>query len=68
MARGVYAKYRRVLEELGLKQLDVYRLKDKEVLRILMPDGRVKMLELPRRRESMNVDEFKEYIVSTLKK
>ncbi len=67
MTRRVYTKYRRVLEELKLKQLDVYRFKDRDVLRVMLPDGSVKLVELPRKREEMTLEEFKKHILSVIK-
>ena len=61
-------KYKLALEKMGLKQLDVYRFKDKDVLRVLTPEGRVIMIELPRRREEMNLDEFIDYVKKHLKR
>ena len=66
MTRRMYTKYKRVLEELKLKQLDVYRVRDRDILRIMLPDGSVRLVELPRRREEMTVDEFKKHILSLL--
>jgi len=66
MTRRMYTKYKRVLEELKLKQLDVYRVKDRDILRIMLPNGSVRLVELPRRREEMTVDEFKKHILSLL--
>jgi hypothetical protein len=67
MTRKVYTKYRRVLEELKLRQLDVYRFKDRDVLRVMLPDGSVKLVELPRKREEMTLEEFKKHILSVIK-
>ncbi len=67
MTRKVYTKYRRVLEELKLKQLDVYRFKDRDVLRVMLPDGSVELVELPRKREEMTLEEFKKHILSVIK-
>ena len=67
MTRRVYTKYRRVLEEIKLKQLDVYRFKDRDVLRVMLPDGSVKLVELPRKREEMTLEEFKKHILSVIK-
>ncbi len=55
-------KYKRALESLGLKQLDVYRFKDRDVLRVLTPDRKVLIIELPKKREEMSIDEFIDYV------
>jgi len=61
--------YRKALEKLGLKQLDVYRYKDKDVIRTLrVQDGRIFMVELPKHREEMNIEEFINYIRSKTSK
>ncbi len=57
-----YTAYRRAVEELGLRQLDVYRYKDHDELRLLTPGGEVKLVKLPRRRDEMTVEEFKEFL------
>ncbi|NOZ89166.1 MAG: hypothetical protein GXO15_04490 [Crenarchaeota archaeon] len=57
-----YTAYRRVVEELGLRQLDVYRYKDHDELRLLTPSGEVKLVKLPRRRDEMTVEEFREFL------
>ncbi len=53
-----YTKYRAALESLGLRQLDVYRFKDHDEIRLLTRDGSVRIVKLPRRREEMTVEEF----------
>ncbi len=59
MARSKYTKYKDALEKMGLKQLDVYRYSDKEVVRVLrLSDGRVFVIELPKKRDEMSIDEF----------
>jgi hypothetical protein len=57
-----YTPYRRVLEELKLRQLDIYRYKDHEVLRVMTPDRRVVLIRLPRRRDEMTPEEFRKYV------
>jgi arginine deiminase len=60
-----YTMYRKALEKLGLKQLDVYRYKDKDVIRTLrVQDGRIFVIELPKHREEMNIEEFVNYVKS----
>jgi vacuolar-type H+-ATPase subunit B/Vma2 len=53
-----YTAYIKALEQLGLKQLDVYRYKDRDVLRVMNRYGKVLLVELPRKREEMTVEEF----------
>jgi hypothetical protein len=54
-----FKKYKEALEKLGLKQLDVYRFKNKDVIRVLrLSDGKVLLIELPKHREEMSVEEF----------
>lgn len=62
--------YRQVVEELGLKQLDVYRVSGdkggfKDVLRLFDPaSGRVFTVDLGRVRESVDPLEFLEAVVN----
>ncbi|AEM39378.1 hypothetical protein Pyrfu_1521 [Pyrolobus fumarii 1A] len=56
-----FRKYLEVLEKLRVKQLDVYRYKDKDVLRLFVR-GRVVVVELPKHREDMSVEEFEKHI------
>jgi hypothetical protein len=62
-----YTPYRRVLEELKLKQLDVYRYRDHDEIRVLTPDNKVALIKLPKRRDEMTLDEFREAVMSALK-
>ena len=62
-----YTAYRRALEQLKLKQLDVYRYKDHDEIRLLTPDNRVVLVKLPKHREEMTVEEFIETIKKELK-
>jgi len=55
-------KYKLALEKLGLRQLDVYRFKNKDIIRVLTPSRKVTIIELPKKREEMNIDEFIEYV------
>ncbi|HIC98124.1 MAG TPA: hypothetical protein EYP08_00225 [Pyrodictiaceae archaeon] len=57
-----YKAYKSALERLKVKQLDVYRFKDHDVLRLLTPDWRVVVVKLPKHREDMSVEEFIEYV------
>jgi len=61
-----YTPYRKALEELKLKQLDVYRYRDRDVLRVLTSDRKVVLVELPRRRDEMTVEEFKKFVSEAL--
>ncbi len=63
--RKKFRKYLEVLEKLRVKQLDVYRYKDKDVLRLLVR-GKVVMVELPRHREEMSVEEFEKVVRSAI--
>ncbi len=56
-----FRKYLEVLEKLRVRQLDVYRYKDKDVLRLLVK-GKVVLVELPRHREELSVEEFEKII------
>ncbi len=59
MARSKYTKYKDAIERMGFRQLDVYRIDKKEILRIQrIADGKVFVIELPKRRDEMGVDEF----------
>ncbi|MCS7111836.1 MAG: hypothetical protein N3D82_02795 [Ignisphaera sp.] len=61
--------YRKMLEKLGLKQLDVYRYKDRDVIRALkIVDNKILLIELPRHREEMSTEEFTNYIRSKISK
>jgi VIT1/CCC1 family predicted Fe2+/Mn2+ transporter len=54
-----YKKYKGALEKLGLKQLDVYRYKDKDVIRVLRTqDNKVFLVELLKHREEMSVEDY----------
>ncbi len=57
-----YTPYRKVLEKLGLRQLDVYRYKDHDEIRVLTRDGRVVLVKLPRRRDEMSLEEFEQHV------
>ncbi|RUM47475.1 MAG: hypothetical protein DSY37_02320 [Hyperthermus sp.] len=67
MARRRYTEYRKVLEELGLEQIDVYRYRDRDVLRVRERGGRVLVIELPRRRDEMSIEEFRKVVSSALR-
>ena len=62
-----YRKYKEALEKIGLKQLDVYRYKDKDVLRVQrVQDGKVFLIDLPRHRNEMSLEEYINFIKSKL--
>ena len=62
-----YTAYKRALEKLGLKQLDVYRFKDHDEIRVLTRDGKVVLIKLPKKRDEMSVDEFIDHVRKQLK-
>ncbi|MDK6027835.1 hypothetical protein QPL79_00435 [Ignisphaera sp. 4213-co] len=62
-----YRKYKEALEKIGLKQLNVYRYKDKDVLRVQrVQDGKVFLIDLPRHRNEMSLEEYINFIKSKL--
>lgn len=61
-----FKEYRKIVNELGLKVLDVYRLKDKELIRGIYR-GKVVLIELPKYREDLTPKAFKEIIEKSLK-
>jgi len=59
MSRSKYTKYKIAIERLGFRQLDVYRMKNKEIIRLQrIADGKVYVIELPKHRDELTVDEF----------
>lgn len=58
--------YKRELEKMKLTQLDVYRMKSNDIIRVKTAKGEVKLIELPRHREEMTVEEFREYVKQRL--
>ncbi len=73
MARGrIYSRYRMIVTALGLKELDVYRVKGKDgrivdVLRIMDPGtGKVVLVDLETPRESLSLEEFLARLVKKL--
>ena len=46
-----FSMHRRVLAKLKLRQLDVYRYKDRDALRVMTSSGKVLLLQLDRHRE-----------------
>ncbi len=64
-----YTIYRRIIEEeLKLRQLDVYRIKNRDILRVYVHGKGVKLIELPRRRDEMAPDEFRSFLKEALSK
>ncbi len=61
-----YRDYFKVLEEFGLEQLDVYRHKDRDVLRLRDQKGRIILVELPGLREDLSIDELRKIIERSL--
>ncbi|HID41245.1 MAG TPA: hypothetical protein EYP33_03715 [Pyrodictium sp.] len=61
-----YTAYRKALEQLKLKQLDVFRYKDHDEIRVLTPDRKIVLIKLPRHREEMTIDEFVEHVKKAL--
>ena len=74
MAKGrIYTPYKKVIETLGLIQLDVYRVVDeekktpKDILRIYSPNPvKVVIVDLGAPREALSLSEFLEKIVAAL--
>ena len=74
MAKGrIYTPYKKVIETLGLIQLDVYRVVDeekktpKDILRIYSPNPvKVVIVDLGAPREALSLSEFLEKIVTAL--
>jgi len=61
-----YKDYFKVLEEFSLEQLDVYRHKDRDVLRLRDQKGRIILVELPGFREDLSIDELRKIIERSL--
>jgi len=58
-----YTLYKKILEKHGFRQLDVYRYKTYEELRLLrLRDREVVLVKLPKRRDEMTPEEFEEVI------
>lgn len=73
MSKGRYTYYKAVVELLGLRQLDVYRLQRKgalvDVLRLLDPTTRKTYnVDLGAVRESLNLKEFASRVKESLEK
>ncbi|GAB6148461.1 hypothetical protein [Stetteria hydrogenophila] len=74
-SRVVYSRYRRLVEALGLRQLDVYRVRDqstgrlKDVIRLLDPaSGKVAVIDLGTLRESLTYQEFLSKVLEGVEK
>ncbi len=61
-----FRAYREALERLKLRQLDVYRFKDHDEIRVVTPQGKVVLIKLPKHREEMSVEEFVEFVKKQL--
>jgi len=69
MATSKFTKYRQVVEKLGAKQLDVYRYKDREILRVMrLRDRKIILVELPKKRDDLSLDEFEKTVREALGK
>ena len=73
MSRKVYTRYRDIVEYLGYKQLDVYRVmedgKTIDIIRIMDPmTGKVGVVNLNAPRESLSYTEFLELVIEGAKK
>jgi len=69
---GVLARYKRLVEALGLRVLDVYRVsekgKPKDIVRILdYATGKVVLVDLGATREALRYREFIERVVEKLR-
>ena len=71
-SRKIYTPYKRIIEELGLFQLDVYRVRTekgtlKDVLRIQDPaSGKVVTIDLGATREALSLTEYLDKVVEAL--
>ncbi|BES82013.1 hypothetical protein [Pyrodictium abyssi] len=61
-----YTAYRKALEQLKLRQLDVFRYKGYDEIRVLTPDNKVVLIKLPKHREEMTIDEFIEHVKKSI--
>lgn len=75
VSRAIYHKYRRLVEALGLRQLDVYRVRDnntgkqKDVVRVFDPStGKVVVVDLGNVRESLSYQEFLSKVLEGVRK
>ncbi|BAN89805.1 hypothetical protein [Aeropyrum camini] len=70
-SRRVLNKYKMLVESLGLKQLDVYRVlregKPVDVIRVQDPaSGKIALVDLGATRESLTLGEFAEKLLAAL--
>ncbi len=64
-----YSMHRQVIAKLKYKQLDVYRYKNRDVLRLRLPNGRVILAELDRHREDYtSPEEFEKAVTEAVKR
>lgn len=73
MSRRVYTRYKAIVEYLGYKQLDVYRVaEDKkavDIVRLMDPmSGKTAIINLGAPRESLSYREFLERIIEGVEK
>ncbi len=59
------SRYASEAKRLGLRVLDIYRLKEKEILRCVYR-GKVVLIELSRYRDSMDLETFRKEIQSKI--
>ncbi len=57
-----YKEYFKLLEKLGLEQLDVYRHKDHDTIRLRTLEGKVVLVELPGFREDLDLKKLEEIL------
>ncbi len=73
MTRKVYTQYKNIVEYLGYKQLDVYRIvrdgKTVDIIRLMDPmSGQVGVIDLDAPREALSYREFLEKVIEGLEK
>jgi len=61
-----YKEYFRLLEKLGLEQLDVYRNKDHDTVRLRTREGKVILVELPGFREDLDLKRLEEILAKRI--
>jgi hypothetical protein len=59
------SRYSKIVQDLGAKVLDIYRYKDKDVLRVYYR-GKIKLIDLQKHREEMDLETFKEIVKKAL--
>ncbi len=72
-SRKIYMKYKVIVHSLGLKQVDVYRVRDdnvtKDIVRVVDPlSNKVAVVDLGTVREALSFTEFLERLLEGLKK